>query len=813
MSEETLDVLLIEPDEASLELIRAAFAAHGDRHFVRDVPTLAAATDLLQASAPSLIIANHHLPDGLAIDLLAGDSDMPRHPMVVVTDQGDEQAAVDVIKAGALDYIVKSDTAFLEMPETAERCLREWQHIEQRRRAEADLRAERDRAQQYVDIAGVMIVALDREARVSLINRKGCELLGYPEGDIIGKNWIDHFLPEACKRDVRKVFDTMMAGDLEPAESYENPVLTRERGERTIAWHNALVRDDQGAIVGTLASGEDITSRRKRERRREALHQLRDHILAMGSEDDLSGLLEGVGAAFAAADLRYTALGINLVDDEADPPSVRFYDPATRAWAEAGSDRGSDVVLRIWQQQSTAYRRDLRSEDLYSEAEQIEGTIGHPIRSVVDVPFDGGTLAVSSVDPDAFTNGEIDFIGDMAQLLAEGFTRLRDLTSLAEKEEQFRQSQKMEAVGRLASGVAHDFNNILTVIAGYCQFFQRTLESHHPGLPHVEEIRKAGQRAARLVGQLLTFSRPRAHELRELDLNDTVVGMEEMLNQLLGEDVVLAVALHPGPARVRVDPGQMEQVIMNLAANARDAMPRGGRLTIETAIEEGASGGFVPHVSLSVTDTGTGMDAETRARVFDPFFTTKAAGEGTGLGLSTVYGIVQQSNGQVYVDAGPGRGTTFTIRLPRAGAPSPATETEAEDVAPAPEGSETILLVEDDDLVREMSHRNLEECGYEVIIASGGEEALDLCSRRSHDIDLLVTDIIMPGINGVQLAEQVVRHYPDAGVLYISGYADHALVLGARLQPGASFLPKPFDLDELARAVRLALDSPRPESR
>ena len=810
MSEETLDILLIEPDEIHVELIREAFVVHGDRYFVRDAATLAAATDSLHTSVPSLIIASHHLPDGPATDLLAADSGVPPLPLVIVTDNGDEQMAVDVIKAGALDYIVKSDTAFLEMPQTAERCLREWQQIELRHDAEASLRAERDRARRYLDIAGVLIVALDREGRVSLINRKGCEVLGSPESDIVGRNWIDSFLPEALKRDARDAFDRMMAGDVNLHESHENSVLTTGGGERLIAWHDTLVLDDQGVAVGTLSSGEDITERRQRERGREALSRLRDCVVAMCSEDDLPGLLESVGVALATADTHHTAFGINLVDAAADPPSVRFYDAATRTWIESGPERGSDVVLRIWQQQSIAYRRDLQSEDAYAEAEQIERTTGEPIRAVVDIPFHCGTLAVSSVDPDAFSDGDLEFFGDIAQLLGQGCTRLRDLRSLAEKEEQFRQSQKMEAVGRLASGVAHDINNVLTVIAGYCQFFQRSLGSHHPGLPHVEEIRKAERRAARLVRQLLTFSRHDIPQHEELALNDLVSGMEAMLRQLLGDDIELAVALHPERLHVRVDPEHMEQVIMNLAANARDAMLLGGQLTIET--DDDATAELGPCVCLSVTDTGIGMDAQTRARVFEPFFTTKAAGYGTGLGLAAVYGIVHQSGGQVRVDSEPGRGTTFTIHLPKVDPTSSTAEIEeAEDTANGPGGSETVLLVEDEDLVRELVHRVLVECGYEVLIASRGEEALALCSRWNHGIDLLVTDIVMPGIDGRQLAEQVARRYPGTGVLYMSGYADHTLVRGLALEPGTNFLQKPFEPDELARAVRRALDSPRPE--
>jgi two-component system cell cycle sensor histidine kinase/response regulator CckA len=391
----------------------------------------------------------------------------------------------------------------------------------------------------------------------------------------------------------------------------------------------------------------------------------------------------------------------------------------------------------------------------------------------------------------------------------------RDITDRKKLEEQFRQAQKMEAVGRLSGGVAHDFNNLLGVIIGYGEILQEGLPADHALRRSADEILAAGRRAAGLTRQLLAFSRQQVLEPRVLDLNSIVVDMESMLRRLIGEDVDLTSKLEPALGTIKADPGQLEQVIMNLAVNARDAMPNGGKLMIETANTE-MDETFVRrypypvktglYVRLIVSDTGTGMDSATRARIFEPFFTTKAKGQGTGLGLSMVYGVVKQSDGYIDVYSEPGLGTTFKIYLPRVDERVMPIEQEAA-LSASLRGMETVLLVEDEAALRTLTRSVLEGCGYTVFEARNGGEALDISQHHEGPIDLLLTDVVMPGINGRILADQLVQLRPEIKVVYMSGYTGQTVGAHGILDPGSLFLQKPFTRDALARKLRDALDN------
>ncbi len=430
-----------------------------------------------------------------------------------------------------------------------------------------------------------------------------------------------------------------------------------------------------------------------------------------------------------------------------------------------------------------------------------------------------GVVEVQSTGRGAYERGHATAMLMAANLAASAVENVRLFEREREKEEQLRQSQKMEAVGKLAGGVAHDFNNLLTVITGYSELLlKKVRDDEHLG-PKVEEIKKAGERAASLTRQLLTFSRKQVLQPKVLDLNQVVLETNGLLRRLIGEDIELLTKPKPDLGKVKADPGQIEQILMNLSVNARDAMPGGGTLVIETGnayLDENYASqhpSVTPgwHVMLTVSDTGCGMDAETKERIFEPFFTTKELGKGTGLGLSTVYGIVKQSGGHVQVYSEVGIGTTFKVYLPRADKPE---EREAPVEVQSngdkiPEGTETVLLVEDEEVVRVMARALLLESGYHVLEAGNGNEALRVSEQYGGPIHLLLTDVVMPQMGGRELAERLAGIRPETRVLYMSGYTDDAIVHHGVFEEAMAFIQKPFTPDALGRKVRRMLEDPR----
>jgi two-component system cell cycle sensor histidine kinase/response regulator CckA len=389
-----------------------------------------------------------------------------------------------------------------------------------------------------------------------------------------------------------------------------------------------------------------------------------------------------------------------------------------------------------------------------------------------------------------------------------------DITERRVLEKQLRMAQKMEAIGRLSGGIAHDFNNLLGVIIGYSRVLKRALGESNDLFEHALEIEKAGQRAASLTKQLLAFSRQQVLTPAVLNLNTLASDMGKMLPRLLGEDIELSLELQGELDSVKADQSQVEQVIMNLAVNARDAMPMGGKLKISTANVEidqtftrnhpGSKAG--KYVMLAVTDTGSGMDAGTLMHIFEPFFTTKERGKGTGLGLATVYGIVKQSNGYIWVDSSPGKGASFQVYLPRHEG-QPVAEEQKTDPAEILRGTESILLAEDSESLRKLAQTNLESAGFHVLSAQSGEEAMEIASRHGSTFDLLLTDVVMPGMNGRVLAEQLLPRQPGMRVLYMSGYTDSFIAGHGVLDPGIHLLHKPFTEEVLIRKVREVLDN------
>jgi len=413
-----------------------------------------------------------------------------------------------------------------------------------------------------------------------------------------------------------------------------------------------------------------------------------------------------------------------------------------------------------------------------------------------------------------WTRCDIRLIRDADGQPVEAVGSWSDITERKQLEEQYRQAQKMEAVGRLAGGVAHDFNNLLTIIMGYSEICLAQLRPEDPLRAPMTQIRKAGERAAGLTRQLLAFSRKQVLMPVVLDLNAIIAEMEKMLRRLIGEDVILTVHAGADLWKVKADPGQMEQVVMNIVVNARDAMPRGGKVLLETSNIELDHGYVQTHpeakpgdyVLLAISDSGCGIDASVKARIFEPFFTTKDPTKGTGLGLSTVFGIVNQSGGHIEVYSEVGQGTTFKIYLPRDQSGGPVASL-SRIVEPVRGGTESILLVEDEEGVRTLARTVLQQHGYAVLDAMNGGYALVICETRSQPIDLMITDVVMPHFSGRQLAERLATRQPAMKVLFMSGYTDDAIVHHGVLESGMPFLQKPFAPEALARKVRDVLDN------
>jgi signal transduction histidine kinase len=421
-------------------------------------------------------------------------------------------------------------------------------------------------------------------------------------------------------------------------------------------------------------------------------------------------------------------------------------------------------------------------------------------------------------------DGSLRWVREQADILRDAQGRAvkmvgvaQDITERKQLEAQLVQSQKMEAIGRLAGGVAHDFNNILTAILGYSDVLLAQAGQDHPWREDLDEIRKAGERAASLTKQLLAFSRKQVLAPEVINLNTVVANVDKILRRVIGEDLELVMSGDASLAPVRADPGQIEQVLLNLAVNARDAMPRGGRLTVETrnvVLDEAYAREHVPivpgrYVLLQVSDTGEGMDRETRSHIFEPFFTTKEMGKGTGLGLSTVYGIIKQSGGFIWVDSEPGKGTVFQIHLPPSDSPRAVGNPGGSGAGAERGGGETIFVVEDEDSVRSLARGILQANGYTVFDFSSGEAALSQLTANPEPVHLLLTDVVMPRLDGPQLAARVTALRPDIRVVYMSGYTDSSFGGRGLGKLDAPLIQKPFTPEMLAKRIRETLDSAR----
>jgi PAS domain S-box-containing protein len=638
--------------------------------------------------------------------------------------------------------------------------------LRERKRAEEILRQNQELLRGAFNYAAIGMALVAPDGRWLQVNRALCDIVGYSEQELLATTFQAITYPDDLQTDLNYVRQ-MLAGEIQTYQM-EKRYLHKLGHVVWVLLNVSLVRDPQGKPLFFISQIQDMTAHKRTE---EA------HRLLLESTDegiygiDLDGRCTFVNASGAAM-LGYhpdEVVGQNMHElvhhthPDGSPYPVDEC-PIFRAFRTGQGCRGDHEVL--WRRDGTTFPVEYSS---------------YPIREK------------------NFVKGAVVMFTDISERML--------------LEEQLLQSQKMDAVGKLAGGIAHDFNNLMLVINGYSQLLLSRLEPRDPLREDIEHIKQAGERAAELTQQLLAFSRRQVLRPKVLDLNTVVVALSPMLQRVLGEHIDLATALEPALDHVKVDPGQLEQALVNLTVNARDAMPEGGKVTIETlnATVDTSSHHTQtippgPYVVLIVSDTGCGMDAETQARIFEPFFTTKEFGQGTGLGLSMVYGIVKQNSGDIVVYSEPGRGATFKIYLPRVDEPLDVIEPPHPSVA-LPRGTETILLVEDEPQARALVRDTLRQHGYAVLEARHGVEALVSAAQHPGPIHLLVTDVIMPQMSGPQVAQRLMPIRPDMKVLYMSGYTENAVVHHGVLDPGVAFLHKPFSMEVLARKVREVLDT------
>ncbi len=761
-----LRVLILEDVSTDAQLVEQELRRRNVAFTSQVVATREAFTAALKGFAPDVILADYMLPQFNGMKALSLAKELsPDEPFIIVTGSINEQTAVECIKAGAADYVTKGHLGRL-VP-AVQGALEKKREREERKRAERALGRSEERFRKLFEESNDAIFIHTLDGWILDVNSRACQMVGYSPEQLRGMR-----------------IHSLHAEEAEEASSTALEETTQSRSTR---FESAFKRAD-GTLIDVEVSARLVDQR-------EGLVQaiVRDITERKRAEEALQESQERLSKAQRIARLGFWDWNITANE---------LY------W--------SDEIYRIFgldpQEFGATYEEFVdcvHSDDRELVQEHLDAALQDGAEYGVDhrIVLPGGEVR------HVHEQGEVDRDADGAPVRLVG--TVIDITERKTLEEQLWQSQKLEAIGRLAGGVAHDLNNLLVVIDGYAQMILDALDPDSSLCKDAEHVIGASKRAADLTRQLLAFARRQPLAPSVLNINDLVENTLKMLRRIIGEDIQLKFIPDPDLGNVQADQGQIEQVLMNLAVNARDAMPKGGKLTIKTAnavrdeeyVRAYVSAQPGPHVMLSVSDTGSGMDQEVQRRIFEPFFTTKEVGKGTGLGLATVYGIVKQHGGNIWVYSEPGSGTTFKVYLPRVDAEAKSLPTR-KPTQKRPGGTETILLVEDEQSVRDLAKRVLEQQGYQVLAAASAEQAEEVFAQHVDDIALVVTDVVMPDCGGVELCERLAERCRSLKVLYVSGYSETAFIPADLLGAGRGFLQKPFRAEDLAREVREVLDAP-----
>jgi PAS domain S-box-containing protein len=768
------DILLIEDSEAHAELVRRSLADMGGELSV--VPSLAAARIWLATHDPTLVLSDLQLPDGTAINLLADYSHGVPWPLIVMTGHGDETLAVSSIKAGALDYVVKSPESIRHMPRTIERAMREWGRMLEHRSTQKALLASEERLRLAMEATSDGLWDWDLTTDQIYWSARSYTMLGYhPQQFTVNYAvWLELLHPEDRARIAEQL---LLQIRNQGFFSLEYRLRTQEGGWRWVNGRGKPVSYDANHhMVRVVGTHVDIHERVQSEQRLQESKK-RFELLFEHAKD----------AIFVADAKTGTILEVN-----------------STAERMLGRPRSELVGLNSVELHPAEMREHYRK--LFEQA--AEGSMGK--MDVLELQAADGRRIPTEVASSSI-------VLPSGQVVVQGV--FRDVSDRLQLEAQLRQAQKMEAIGQLAGGVAHDFNNVLAAIMLQISMLQsdRRMPSEvHSSLTLLEASTK---RAADLTRQLLLFGRRQPAKMQPVDMDALVANLLKMLRRLIGETIQLEFTPVANRHWVNADSGMMEQVLMNLVVNARDAMPQGGRIaiTVESLASASLSAKAPVHglqqveryLCLTVTDTGTGIDADTLKRLFEPFFTTKPQGKGTGLGLATAYSILKTHQGWIEVESEPGRGSSFRVYLPMIAAPrSVVKPMEHVPAPPAPRGA--VLLVEDDQLVRTFTSLSLKSAGYPVIEAADGRAALALWKNTMAVVELVLTDMVMPsGLNGWDVVAAVRQDKPRLPAVIMSGYASDLPAAALKPETGVVFLQKPFDTPKLVMALRNAIANMR----